>query len=247
MFDYDDTLVGRGNKFEKCSNFNKAVLTGLNDGRDFSSRMSICTGNTIKAISLASTFHYYDEIHNTFKVYADGGVNLYDLNVHRNVSDEYEQRPKFVKCVNNESVISKTSEYNIQKIFSLLQSHGIPYSKIENRGDVMVCIKPISEEYRTIAFNLIKLLLKDSDLVVREAGRSTIEICKDSLSKKHAVIDVLNSGVKSITYVGDEIECGNDADVEELHDNRVACLRVKNPVETAFFLTILSQNRFQYE
>lgn len=241
MFDYDDTLVGRGNHQCKSSEFNKASIATLNSLAQ--ENVSICTGNSIKAISLKNPdFHLYRSSGGQLdskpvKVFADGGVNLYSYDF-RKIDSNDEEKPDFIKCINETCVIG-SGESGISSIVNILQENGIPYSKIENRGNTMVCIRPIHNEYRLITLNLVKHLLKNFGLTVQLAGRSTIEIFKPTLSKQDAVNYVLNNGIKSLTYVGDELLDGNDSVVAQLSDTRIKCLNVKDPAETAFFLKVL--------
>ena len=248
MFDYDDTLVGRGNYQQKSSELNKKMLCDLKN----TSSTSVCTGNNIKAVSLRVENSFSKPLPLT--VFADGGVNEYSYStLHENDSDDG-FKPEFVKCVHPSCLIDADL---IQRITTVLKENGIQYSKIENRGNAMICIKPIHEEYRAIAINLIQRILLSmkgydlsisKNLIVKAAGRTTIEIHHADLSKLHAVKHVLNSGIKYITYVGDELENGNDLVIKQMNDNRIKCLHVKDPAETAFFLQSLlhHQNNINY-
>jgi 2-phospho-L-lactate transferase/gluconeogenesis factor (CofD/UPF0052 family)/hydroxymethylpyrimidine pyrophosphatase-like HAD family hydrolase len=242
MFDYDDTLVGRGNHQKKSSEHNKRMLCHLKNR----SSVSVCTGNSIKAVSLRVESNYDINTmmpRSTSKpltIYADGGINeySYDTMIQFDPNDDG-VKPNLVRCINESYLID--SDTSNQIIKNLLQN-GFQYSKIENRGGAMICIKPVNEEYRDICINLVKHILEKlhrPNLVVKPAGRTTIEINNYALSKQDAVKHVLKSGVKSITYVGDELESGNDWPVAQLNDDRVKCLKVKDPAETAFFLTTL--------
>jgi 2-phospho-L-lactate transferase/gluconeogenesis factor (CofD/UPF0052 family)/hydroxymethylpyrimidine pyrophosphatase-like HAD family hydrolase len=243
MFDYDDTLVGRGNHQKKSSEHNKRMLCHLKNR----SSVSVCTGNSIKAVSLRVESAYNPNtmtqiISKPLTVYADGGINEYSYSTLSQHDSDDGVKPNSVRCINESYLIDSDTANQIIK--KLLQK-GFQYSKIENRGGAMICIKPINEEYRDICISLVEHILEKlhrPNLVVRPAGRTTIEIHNYALSKQDAVKHVLKSGVKSITYVGDELESGNDWPVAQLNDDRVKCLKVKDPAETAFFLsTLLTQ------
>jgi hypothetical protein len=119
--------------------------------------------------------------------------------------------------------------------------------KIENRHNALISIKPIDAEYKLLTMNFIAKLLKERKLnwTVQTAGRTTIEIKKLSLSKVSAIKRVLSSyNVKTLTYVGDEMEVGNDTCVRDFQhladvENRLKCLHTSGPAMTSFFLKIL--------
>lgn len=239
MFDYDDTLVGRGNFQSKSSTLNKTLLTSLNKIVS----TSICTGNSIKAVSLKTQWNtlYGTEIKD-LKVYADGGANLYKYCASKTEHLDDDYKADFVECINSDCLLGTPQQ--IETIINLLLENGIPYAKIENRGNVMISIKPIDSEYRTVTLNLVRKLFENTLLTIRPAGRTTIEICKKELSKQDSVNHVLQSGVKSITYVGDEMLVGNDSVIPKMNDPRVKCLHVKDPAETSIFLSTLLSSKY---
>jgi hypothetical protein len=247
IFDYDDTLVGRGNCMPAASSVNLNAIQDLNErGKN----ISICSGNSIKAIKLRSGYEHLErslfegtpKIPKPLTVYADGGVNEYAFTTHIDEYGDLVATSKFIKCVNSKALLKKNSIEGIDNIMFTLRDNGIPLSKIENRGDVMVSIKPIDEEYRPAIIALVTQLIKGTDLIVRSAGRTTVEICSPALSKLSAVEYVLNSpGTMSVTYVGDELDSGNDYPIYTLSQSnpKVKCLSVYSPSKTAFFLTAL--------
>ena len=252
MFDYDDTLIGRGNKFPLASQYNSRMINTLK----YNTGISICTGNSIKAINLRTDTGpidlnpFMNSASQPLIVFADGGVNkyLYDASINSN-SDHSDDGRKtvLVECINPSVKIDTNGEFGSTQIMSTLRDLGIPISKIENRGDVMISIRPVDEEYRPAILNLVSMALKDSNLHVRSAGRTTIEICSAELSKINAVNYVAaQSNGQLITYVGDELDRGNDLPVAILAADRtdIKCLKVKSPVETAFFLKVLSQTLY---
>ena len=242
MFDYDDTLVGRGNTQPKSSELNRQMLMQLKNRTD----VSICTGNGIKGISLQCEEYseWPGEITLPYKpltVFADGGINKYEYDTRRIQGDDA-VKPKFLTCVHPASVIKKDGAHGITNIIGALKDHGIPLSKIENRGNVIISIKPVDNEYRPAILSLVRMILGGSGLEAKAAGRTTIDISRPSVSKADAVSYVLSEGAGSITFVGDEFYEGNDAPVLEMKHPRVKCLHVKDPAETAFFLLSLLQS-----
>lgn len=227
MFDYDDTLVGRGNSLPKSSQFNKTVIGLLNN----TSSISICTGNSIKAINLQSLA--------PLLVYADGGVNKYSYSSHSDSNEDDGVQHTLVGQVVDGVAFPSTGPLSVTGLIEKFVSAGIAYSKIENRGNVMLAIKPVDEEYRSAIINLLNYITDGSNLTVKPAGRTTVEISRPGVNKVGAVRDVLVSGVSSITYVGDELQSGNDNPVLLMNSKDVKCLSVKDPSETAFFLSML--------
>lgn len=220
MFDYDDTLIGRGNSFPKSSNYNSYIF------RQISNRnlLSINTGNSIKAMKM----------HGKFVCYADGGINKYKIN--KGFSDD---RAVFIECLAPDLILN---QFEIDSIRNLLLTNSISQSKIENRGDVVISIKPIDPEYRSIVVNLLKIVLgeKHPNLEIKATGRTTIEISKHGISKKLAVLDLLEKEcTDSLVYFGDEFDSGNDASILDIEDSRLSTIKVNNPDKTAFFLTLL--------
>ena len=236
MFDYDDTLVGRGNSFPKASDTNLTLFKHISRKR----KLSICTGNSIKAINLKALPEdtEWGYVNTQVDVFADGGVNHYLCNTY----PPKDSKPvHFVRCLEPHLLLNGHT-CNVDFITDVLMTNGINPSKIENRGDVMISIKPIEDEYRPIVINLLDRLFNefDIDLTVKASGRTTVEMFRSSLSKKFAVEFTLASpNVKMITYVGDELKNGNDAVVAAMSNSKLQCLSVNNPTKTAFFLITL--------
>lgn len=240
MFDYDDTLVARGSKLTRTSNYNRSTLVSILNRRP--SLISICTGNSIKAISIKDPHSAIMGVSTAMTVFADGGVNQYNYKLVSDDADEdAAQTHTLVGCVDPSAALDKVGPHSAVGIISALKSHGIPLSKIENRGNVVVSIKPIDPEYRPMTLSLVNLLLQyDSNVVARSAGRTTIDISRVNTSKAAAVQHVLAGSTGSVTFVGDEFAYGgNDSPVLELNDPRVKCLQVTGPAMTGFFLSVL--------
>jgi 2-phospho-L-lactate transferase/gluconeogenesis factor (CofD/UPF0052 family)/hydroxymethylpyrimidine pyrophosphatase-like HAD family hydrolase len=232
VFDYDDTLVGRGNSYPLASSKNVELLSLLGSTK----KVAVCTGNSIRSIRLEVPRYCSPK---PIIVYADGGINEYVYNTKFRHTEDEGRAYTFVECLLPEVRLTKgiTSTTNI---ISALCLSGIPAAKIENRGDVMLSIKPIDPEYREMVRNLASRVLDRTGLRVKSAGRTTIEIGRPEIEKSVAVKKLLaEMGDGKLVFVGDEFHLtGNDAPVAKLAitDKRVKCLSVKNPADTALFL-----------
>jgi 2-phospho-L-lactate transferase/gluconeogenesis factor (CofD/UPF0052 family) len=242
LFDYDDTLVGRGGTLPRSSQFNITGISRLNGLID----VGICTGNTIRAVRLDPVFTPGAAVDigqgKPVMVFADGGANLYSYKVEP-CDDGCERSVRLIGCNHPDLLLPIKGKYCIDNIVAELERVGIPKSKIECRGNAIIAIRPIKLDEREILLNLIKHILRDSELGVYEVGRTTVEICRPSLSKVWALIDLqgLLASSHTITYVGDELRYGNDTGVGEFarRQNGVRCLEVANPAKTAFFISTL--------
>jgi hypothetical protein len=173
----------------------------------------ICTGNSAKALSNKILYA---------NVAADGGVNHY-RKVLYNVD--------FIECLDPTLVISEEEHKHIHEV---LANIGISASQIQDRGGVMVSIKPVAPEYRRAVSTLLKNLLPS--FIVKPTGRTTIDIFKFGSNKA----TLLNTRLKSqrVTYLGDEHhEDGNDFCL--VKHPRVDFVKVNSPKDTNMFLSIL--------
>lgn len=219
VFDYDDTLVSRGNINTNTSESNLRSLNRV----ALKSDVYICTGNSIKNIS--------PKISDQIYVYADGGINLYGKGVNK-------ENPFYlVECIKNDLLLTQTE---VESIYETLITIGIPLSKIENRGNAVIAIKPLDPSLRKAVSVAIRHELNfpihvENPICVTCTGRSTIEISRKDLSKKFAVKQLAK---KSIVYIGDEFnKSGNDRVV--LGMDNVKCLKVNSTAMTNAFLKAL--------
>jgi hypothetical protein len=276
VFDYDDTIVSRGNKHHTDSQCALSILNELNTRLP----MFLCTGNSIKSVNLITdkimarknitddgTFAKITD--SSMRVFADGGINLYDYKL-KPQQDRDDVGFSFVKCVEPTMQFDKTGPLSARNILHFLQSEGITGGKLENRGDVMIAIKPIDPEYRPIIVKYIKATVCGNptdesrfNITVRTAGRSTIEICNKNLSKQFAMNYILENKwthdrwnplldtrqsedhrIKQVTYVGDELYNGNDEPIREMAetDKRIKWLNVNSIGHTVIFMRALWRN-----
>jgi len=224
VFDYDDTLVGRNSTYHEASKENKELLMRCSAKKD----ISICTGNSIKAINF-SDCHFTVP---SFTIFAEGGVNRYRL-ISDGGGDTF---MAMVRTMSAPEVIAPEfifTQTEIDLIMSSLEEIGINLSKIQNRGNAIISIKPIDPEYRKPLAMLIRLIL--NKFTVRIAGRTTIDISLGGV--KDMILGVIES--ERITVVGDEShEGGNDYSLAI--NPRVDFIAVKNPKDTNVFLLTLA-------
>jgi 2-phospho-L-lactate transferase/gluconeogenesis factor (CofD/UPF0052 family) len=228
VFDYDDTLVGRNSTYNDASRDNKDLFLRCSTIPD--KFFSICTGNSIKAIN----FKDHRNSASNVVIYAECGVNRYELkNELTNVFESLELTLSPPTVLAPEYIFSQKQ---IDEVMETLEEIGINISKIQNRNNAIISIKPIDVEYRKPLAMFIQMMFPN--LAVRITGRTTIDISlgatKDVIMKE---LSTFNTG--RITVVGDEShEGGNDYSLA-MHD-RTDFIDVKNPKDTNVFLTTLS-------
>lgn len=187
IFDYDDTIVARGEEMQEVSYNNIRMINDVKE-KD----IWISTGNTPKAIKRG--FKNIDLL-------ADGGVNLYRINEQGDAV--------FISCLDDKLIFTKNEIYDI---IDSITNVGIDVSKIQVRGRVMISIKPIAPEYRQPVVILLTSLFPE--YVVKSTGRTTIDIYKRGLSKTVATDKHF---IKPFTFVGDEwYEGGNDYEMSKV-------------------------------
>jgi hypothetical protein len=148
-----------------------------------------------------------------------------------------------MRCVWPAALLSGDGPNEPIRIVSALLRAGIPRGHVEIRGDAVIAIKPVEKSYRRAIICLVRHVISGSNLIMRERGTTTIEICRPVLSKSYALKQMCDRSPASwsITYVGDELESGNDYDIARLvgEEPRLRCLHVDSPAKTAFFITTL--------
>lgn len=243
LFDYDDTLVGRSNAYPKASRFNVTGITRLNLLTD----VAICTGNTIDALNLIGTPS--SMLERPLRVFADGGVNEYHIAIQQTTGGLCHSKDP-VRCIAPDVLLPDLGPLSVDSIIAALRRAGIPNAKLQNRGAALVAIRPLDRACRAALASLLAHTICDSSVHVRCSGQSSVEICRPALSKALALKNLLASSPTSrrITYVGDEFDFGNDSDIARLasEDERVGCLRVSGPAETAFFIATLTRYLTDY-
>lgn len=255
VFDYDDTLVGRNHEFMMESDFN---MGAINLVKIFGKETFIFTGNYIKAINFdfvqrvdsnpLFTQHDYSlsyELNKHFSdypyvIYADGGVNLY--NVTNSINKLMKRQPtiQFVECVDKTALFSNAE---IQELLGAIAEAGLNVSKVQNRNDATIAIKPVDDEYRVPICKLLTLLTS-TKYNIRPTGRTTIDISQYINTKDLAfnhLKQCLTRGER-ITYVGDESHEGGNDNIM-LKNDMIDYLHVNNPRDTAIFLVTLLYTR----
>jgi 2-phospho-L-lactate transferase/gluconeogenesis factor (CofD/UPF0052 family) len=242
LFDYDDTLVARENRYPNSSRFNMSGVCRLNG----LAKIGICTGNAIQSVDLRGLPAARDEalqpIYKPLVVFADGGINKYTYDT-RPVDGANGGNLQPDACISSEALLPTEGPYSVDRLIDNLQKAGIPFSKINNRANALIAIKPLDADDRRRVIVLIRRMINGSRLHVRECGKTTIEICKPELSKA-LVLHYLRADATlhpTITYVGDELDSGNDHDVQKFsrREPGIKCLHVHTPAKTAFFISTL--------
>ncbi|MDY6948700.1 MAG: hypothetical protein SXG53_23610, partial [Pseudomonadota bacterium] len=242
VFDYDDTLVGRNGEYPLSSHFN---IEGLHRLHQLAS-VAICTGNTIKALNFAEppSDSIAEASHRPLLVFADGGINEYAYDArYWSRSGTSGVTMTAVRCLAPDVLLNAIHNTDAGAIIDSLRRAGIPNSKIENRGDAIIAIRPIDPDQRHAVVCLARSIVEGHGLEVREAGRTTVEIRRPDLSKVPALRHMwaTQPHLFKLTYVGDECDAGNDQDVAALANDHAGlkCLHVNSPAHTAFFIATL--------
>ena len=214
VFDYDDTIVARGERDSEVSASNIQLIQKIKSEYD----VWISTGNSVKAIKKG-----FRELN----VLADGGVNQYRI-------DE-EGEIFFKECLDD---TLKFSNEEIDLLLSRIIDCSVDVSKVQIRGNVMLSIKPINPEYRKSVVILLQSVLPEYS--VKATGRTTIDITKLHMSKSIALQKLFN---KQFTFVGDEgYPGGNDFDMRRAPNcNFVDVMSVK---DTNMYLKLLDFKRW---
>ena len=238
VFDYDDTLVGRNNSFAEVSNSNLEHLDALLKG---GTDITVCSGNSIRGIRTISR---------AMTVYADNGINQYFTCTSQDSEHNDSLRYRHVCCIDERNAF-KPKE--ITEISELLSSElDIDASKIINKGNAGIGIKPVIPEYRTALVYAINTLLKqkyDASSFVggyveaKVVGRTSIDICSKRVNKMTLVDKLIEH--KKVFFIGDEGDCGNDACVKDAaikpeYADRLHFLSVEDPSDTYVFLKLLA-------
>ena len=216
IFDFDGTIVGRGNSFKKESEDNLFSLSS-------NSFIKILSGNSIARLSLIlknANLAFNNEL------YCDGGNSLY-------LYDYGTGEFVFEKYIDKTYVLLPEEIKNIYRICLL---NGIKFHLIENRNNMIVSIKPLDNDTRPKLVNILQNQLGDNYTVLA-TGRTTIDITKKGYLK-NIILKELDS-TYNILYVGDELEHGNDS-IMKNHEN-IICYPVSNPRDTLFLLKMLDE------
>lgn len=212
VFDYDDTIVARGEADPDTSLQNIKLIRSINSYHDYT--LWISTGNSVKAFKKGFT---------EMPVLADGGVNQYWITESGDVM--------FKECLDSSFIFSKDET---DKLIDIITECGIDVSKVQIRGKVMMSIKPINPEYRHSLVILLTSVLPEYS--VKATGRTTIDITKPNMSKAIALDKIFYT---QFTFVGDEgYEGGNDYDMAMCP--RCRFLYIKSVKDTYMYLTVLN-------
>jgi len=141
-------------------------------------------------------------------------------------------------------LLPERGPHSAREIVSALARAGIPRAMISNRGNALIAIRPIDMRDRPAVMHLARKIVNGSGLHVRQAGTSTVEICRPMLSKVFALkhLLALSAVPLRMTYIGDELESGNDQSIADLSRDtpEIKCLQVHGPAKTAYFIRTLA-------
>jgi len=173
----------------------------------------IVTGNTHHGIDMS-------------RVYADAGINLY-------------KDGTFKYCVNKSLSIDK---YFID-IKKIINDIGFDDSKIQNRGNTCISIKPLDNEYRKAICRLLNILIPEN-LVAKINGNTTIDIMNKETDKIFSVKEIINNNrERRVYYIGDEYEEGNDSTIYNLKNDigLEKFIKVNSVFDTKLFLKLIEE------
>ena len=218
IFDLDNTLVGKGNEYYPNSVKNLMILKKLSNNY----KIKIITGNSLNHLNEIA--HFYNVTLSTIDIYVDGGntkcfysheTGKFEASIF--LDDEWIMSHELVKTISDK----------------VLEA-GVGLHKIENRNNNIISIKPLESNERTEVYSkLIKIL--PQKLECHMTGRTTIDIYMKGYNKLVSIKDRVKTDV--ITYIGDEIDKGNDSCFKD-QDN-IYLNRVNNPIDCTRFLEIL--------
>lgn len=218
IFDLDNTLVGKGNEYHPNSVKNLMMLKKLADNYV----VKIITGNSLNHLNEITNF--YSVRLTNIEIYVDGGNTKCKYN---------HETGKFESSLFLQDKWLM-SPFLIESITILAIKKGIGFHKIENRNNNIISLKPLGKEERIEVYEFLKKELLP-ELECHMTGRTTIDIYKKGYNKLVSIENRKKSDI--ITYIGDEIDNGNDSCFKN-HKN-VHLNRVNNPIECTRFLEIL--------
>lgn len=235
VFDFDDTLYPRDNNIE---NVNTGIenLDLLNKCRK---KSFILSGNSINRFRDIAKNIDKQVAKNIFSMLCiNGGNSIYKFD-ELNGLIEKDKLFSYTFIKNNYfKLIKKLIE--IAKGDSLF----ISPAQFENRGDVILSIKPIVDNKKRESFckRICEYFEYESiDMVAYCTGKTTIDImpidynkvnCFEKIKEKYYIHD------EKVTYIGDELDNGNDVSMK--NSTYTKCLLVNNIYDTNLFLKVLN-------
>ena len=216
IFDFDDTIWSRkwkeDAKLHKISRENVLLLNDLATNYD----ITIVSGNSYKSIEekLKTVLNIKD-----FEpdIIADANSVLF----------QYGE----VECIYKNFVIN---DKDVKFVKGIIRTYNFDLEI--NKFNTYIKIKPIDNKYRTLFSDFLNLLFKNNKIKLKahETGKTTIDIVTEDNDK--ASLFKTNWISKISTYIGDEIDNGNDKTISEECDNFI---KVKDVFETNTLLRLL--------
>lgn len=216
IFDFDDTIWSRkwqeDSKLHKISRENLQLLNELLLNYD----ITIVSGNSYKSIEdkIKTVMDIKD-----FEPYiiADANAVLYEEGEVINVNKKFVIKQK-----------------DIDFIKPMLENYG--FNVEVNKNNTYIKIKPIDDKYRKLLSDHLNVLFYYNNLKLRAhiTGKTTIDI----VTKNNDKASLFNTNwiSKESTYIGDEVDNGNDKTISEQCNNFI---KVKDVFETNTLLRLL--------
>lgn len=234
VFDFDDTLYPRNTFFEDV-NIGIENLKLLNNCRK---KSFILSGNSINRFRDILKVIDKNVAKNIFSMLCiNGGNSIYKFDENTGL---IEKNKVFVNHIIKNNYFNLVKD--IIKIGKELNIHISP-AQFENRGDIILSIKPILGAQRLTFCDNINEYFKyhEISLIAYCTGNTTIDImpieytkleCFNKIKEKYYAND------EKITYIGDELDNGNDSCMK--NSKSVKCLVVNNIYDTNLFLHVLN-------
>lgn len=228
VFDLDGTLIGRGDDFLEISKENLAILNNISKRHDKTVNIFIVTGNSLNHVNKVF-YNLGFNGHTRVTVYCDGGNTLC----------------KPTGIYKNEYIVDKHVDENyviknekVKRIYEIIIEHEVPVFLIENRNDTVISIRPLEYNRKMEVFDLLGTAFKKEfgdEFVLKLNGNTTIDIHIAGYGKQVAIDHIIKTHeLKSLFYIGDELESGNDAPIKDYPTAKT--YMVENPKETNMIL-----------
>lgn len=234
VFDFDDTLYPRDNNIEDI-NTGIENLDLLNKCRK---KSFILSGNSINRFRDITKIIDKQVAKNIFSMLCiNGGNSIYKFD-ELNGLIEKDKLFSYTFLKNNYFIL-------IKKLIEIAKGDNLFISpaQFENRGDVILSIKPILGNNReSFCKRICEYFEYESiDMVAYCTGKTTIDIMPIDYNKVNCFEKIKEKYYKhdeKVTYIGDELDNGNDVSMK--NSTYTKCLLVNNIYDTNLFLKVLN-------
>lgn len=235
VFDFDDTIYPRNASTEDIK-IGMENLSLLNKCRKKSFILSGNSINRFRDIIKGIDKTIAKNIFSMLCVNGGNSIYKYDSNdglVEKSKLFSYTFiKDNYFDLVNKLILIAKKMYINISP------------AQFENRGDVILSIKPIKGNKRESFCKQINNYFTDESikLIAYCNGKTTIDIMPIDYTKVKCFEKIKENYYKhdeKVTYIGDELDNGNDASMK--NSQYTKCLLVRNIYDTNLFLKVLNE------